>query len=140
MARKPLPFPVQLYANSQTLLVSIAHPIHMHGHDFWILAQGHGPWDGTTDSFQTVNPPRHDTSILPTQGHLAIAFRLDNPGAWLVHCHIVWHAGQGLALEMIESQDSISVSQGPARVFEDLREWWDEWSQNARYERDGSGI
>ncbi|KAL2186175.1 hypothetical protein L209DRAFT_743540 [Thermothelomyces heterothallicus CBS 203.75] len=38
---------------------------------------------------------------------LAIAFRLDSPGAWLVHCHIVWHASQGLALEFVENQSRI---------------------------------
>ena len=59
---------------------SIAHPIHLHGHDFWVLAQESGAWDGTTDSFKTINPPRRDTAVLPAQGHLAIALRLDNPG------------------------------------------------------------
>ena len=35
------------------------------------------------------NPTRRDTALLPGGGWLAIAFPTDNPGAWLMHCHIV---------------------------------------------------
>ena len=119
---------------------SIAHPIHLHGHDFWILAQESTPWDGMTDSFRTINPPRRDTAVLPAQGYLAIAFRLDNPGAWLLHCHIAWHASQGLALEFIESEESISMQSKDMGVFQDTCKSWDEWYGNATYDRDGSGI
>lgn len=26
----------------------------------------------------------------------------DNPGAWLAHCHIGWHAAMGFTMEIIE--------------------------------------
>lgn len=119
---------------------SIAHPIHLHGHDFWVLAQGSGPWDGTTDSFKTINPPRRDTAVLPAQGHLAIALRLDNPGTWILHCHIAWHASQGLSLEFVESKESISIQSRDMEIFQDMCESWDGWSGNATYPQDGSGI
>ncbi|KAL8790922.1 MAG: hypothetical protein Q9213_000347 [Squamulea squamosa] len=122
------------------LLGTIAHPIHLHGHDFWILAQATGPWDGTTDSFTTINPPRRDTATLPAQGHLAIAFRLDNPGTWLLHCHIVWHASQGLALEIVESEEGIQVTERDRDVLGDLCEMYDGWAQNGTGLTDGSGI
>ena len=32
-----------------------------------------------------------------------IAFQTDNPGAWLMHCHIGWHVAEGLAVQFIES-------------------------------------
>ena len=121
-------------------LNSIAHPIHLHCHDFWVLAQASGSWDGTTDSFQTINSPRRDTAVLPAQGHLAIAFRLDNPGTWILHCHIVWHASQGLSLEFVESEESISIQSRDREIFQDTCRSWDEWAQNATYPHDGSEI
>ncbi|KAL4780318.1 Cupredoxin [Aspergillus varians] len=82
----------------------IAHPIHLHGHDFFILAQGASPWDGT---FETTNPPRRDTAVLPGNGFLVMAWETDNPGAWLMHCHIGWHVSEGFALQFVERQDAI---------------------------------
>ena len=123
-----------------TVTPSIAHPIHLHGHDFWILAQSHGEWDGTTDHFQLTNPPRRDTAVLPAMGHLAIAFHLDNPGTWLLHCHIVWHASQGLSMEFVESKDSISVQSQDMTVFREMCQSWNEWSKHAPHDHDGSGI
>lgn len=35
--------------------------------------------------------------MLPGGGFLAIAFKPDNPGAWLLHCHIAWHASSGMS-------------------------------------------
>lgn len=87
-----------------------------------------------------TNPPRRDTAILPSLGHLAIAFRLDNPGTWLLHCHIVWHASEGLALEFVERKDSIDVRSKDMGKAQDLCEAWDSWSSNSTYPRDGSGI
>ncbi|RDW63788.1 extracellular dihydrogeodin oxidase [Coleophoma cylindrospora] len=118
----------------------IAHPIHLHGHDFWILAQENTTWDGTTASFKMANPPRRDTAILPARGYLAIAFQLDNPGAWLIHCHIAWHASQGLALELIESEKSISVGSADKKVFDDTCASWSRWSPGAVWQQSDSGI
>lgn len=85
------------------------HPIHLHGHDFWVIAAEVGMFDGNTSSFNLVNPPRRDVATLPGNGYLAIAFELDNPGAWIVHCHIAWHASQGLALEFVEDQSLYTI-------------------------------
>ena len=68
--------------------VPIPHPIHLHGHTFFILGTGSGVWSPTS-SLNFENPPRRDSATLPGGGWLAIAFRADNPGAWLMHCHIV---------------------------------------------------
>lgn len=55
-----------------------AHPIHLHGHDFAILSQGDGPFDPS--KVKRDNPPRRDVALLPKDGHLLIAFKIDNPG------------------------------------------------------------
>lgn len=56
------------------------HPIHLHGHDFWILDQGFGTWNNQTSNFVLENSPRRDVAMLPASGHLVIAFKTDNPG------------------------------------------------------------
>lgn len=67
------------------------HPMHLHGHDFYVLGQGSGQFDINADP-QTLtyfNPTRRDTAILPSGGWMVMAFPTDNPGSWLMHCHIV---------------------------------------------------
>ena len=34
------------------------------------------------------NPMRRDTVTVPPGGSTTIRFRADNPGAWLLHCHV----------------------------------------------------
>lgn len=82
------------------------HPIHLHGHDFYILAQG---LQDTMHNFTltTQNPPRRDTALLPAAGYLVIGWITDNPGVWLMHCHIGWHTEEGFALQFIERQSDI---------------------------------
>ncbi len=100
----------------------------MHGHDFWVLAQGYEThWDGTTAAFNLANPPRRDTALLPAHGYLALAFRLDNPGVWLVHCHIAWHASQGLALEFVETSAEVKLGGWDRNVFDRTCKGWEGW-------------
>ncbi|KAH8776547.1 laccase [Diaporthe sp. PMI_573] len=88
------------------------HPIHLHGHDFWILDQGFGTWNNDTSNFVLENAPRRDVAMLPASGHLVIAFKTDNPGAWLLHCHIAWHTSEGLAVQFLEREDEMVSTAG----------------------------
>lgn len=81
---------------------AIPHPIHLHGHDFSIVGQGPGPFVRSKNLFSLTNPMRRDVAMLPGSGHLVLAFKTDNPGAWLMHCHIGWHTDMGLALQFVE--------------------------------------
>lgn len=69
------------------------HPMHLHGHDFWILAEGRGTWDGTIQG-NPSNVMRRDTHQMIGAGadgspsYLALEFELNNPGVWAFHCHI----------------------------------------------------
>ncbi|KAK4675425.1 hypothetical protein QC764_504140 [Podospora pseudoanserina] len=81
-----------------------AHPMHWHGTDVVILGQSNERFDPVTSpgTWNYENPPRRDTVVVPGGGgYVAVAFRPDNPGVWLVHCHISWHASSGLALQMV---------------------------------------
>lgn len=67
-------------------LVGAYHPMHLHGHDFYILAQGKGVYIPGLVSLNRNNPPRRDTATLYGNGYTVIAFIIDNPGSWLLHC------------------------------------------------------
>ncbi|KFY12484.1 hypothetical protein V491_06782 [Pseudogymnoascus sp. VKM F-3775] len=90
---------------------AVPHPIHLHGHDFSILAQGTGTYATVSPTLQLTNPPRRDVAMLPGGGYLVIGFQTDNPGAWLMHCHIGWHTSEGFALQLVER-----VSEIPALI------------------------
>ena len=64
----------------------VPHPMHLHGHDFSLLGQGPGTFDVTANfgDLNFVNPPRRDVAILLASGWTVIAFKTDNPGAWLM--------------------------------------------------------
>lgn len=64
-------------------------PIHLHGHDFFVLASGSGTYLDSDAVLQTENPPRRDVQMLPAAGYLVIAWQADNPGVWLAHCQYV---------------------------------------------------
>lgn len=71
------------------ITVNLPHPMHLHGHDFWILGTGVGQFsDVGISALNFENPTRRDTEMLPAGGWLVVAFNTDNPGAWLFHCHI----------------------------------------------------
>jgi hypothetical protein len=98
----------------------VAHPVHLHGHDFFVLAQGTNPWDGVVN---TANPPRRDTAILAGNGYLLIAFETDNPGAWLMHCHIGWHMDEGFALQFLERESEIEALIDSDDLKENCASW-----------------
>ncbi|KAM0715961.1 hypothetical protein Q7P37_008475 [Cladosporium fusiforme] len=123
----------------------LAHPMHLHGHDFYVIGQGSGTWDGSTAGLQFDNPPRRDTALIPAGGYLIMGFPADNPGTWLVHCHIPWHVGQGLSWQFLERKEEILETIGDLSNFnsncDSWREWWDvPKNPNRPYDMDDSGL
>ena len=45
-----------------------------------------------------VNPPLKDTVSVPDGGFTLLRLQTNNPGYWLLHCHMSWHNHQGMAL------------------------------------------
>lgn len=118
------------------------HPMHLHGHDFSVLGAGDGVF--TSDMVSTLNfdnPIRRDTAMLrgsnspaaTTGGYTVIGFETDNPGAWLMHCHIAWHVDGGLALQWIERPDDMSSS-----GYTSQSEFEDQCTAYASYEASGA--
>jgi len=114
-----------------------SHPLHFHGHDVSLLGQFAGSFNASqTSLLNFVNPPRRDTVMLAGSagpgnpaGTTVIGFQTDNPGAWLMHCHIVWHVEGGLALQFIERPGDI-----PASSYVNKPAFQDECSSLAAYE------
>lgn len=93
-----------------------------------ILAQNSTAWDEATSpsTFRYDNPPRRDTAMLPKGGYLALAFKPDNPGSWLLHCHIAWHASSGLALQILVRPSDIPDFLGDLAETERVCKNWRE--------------
>ena len=118
--------------NSKTF-VEAAHPMHLHGHDFVILAQQDRPYtpdDLTNGTFNYNNPPRRDVALLPARGYVAIGFRTDNPGIWILHCHIAWHASAGLALQIREREHDIKLTPDFVKEKDRICANWETWYNN----------
>jgi FtsP/CotA-like multicopper oxidase with cupredoxin domain len=63
-----------------------SHPIHIHGHSFTVL-----------ESNKRKLPPHFaDTVLLLPNERLKVAFVADNPGKWMLHCHIIEHQETGM--------------------------------------------
>lgn len=63
------------------------HPIHLHGHSFRVLTR-----DGAPTRFREWR----DTVLLSPRERVEIGFVADNPGAWMIHCHVLDHQQGGM--------------------------------------------
>jgi FtsP/CotA-like multicopper oxidase with cupredoxin domain len=118
----PDPVWVNLAINN---LDGTGHPFHLHGFDFYVLAQfrGGGGWDyfnpfaddpPVGGPLNTRNPLQKDTVFVPPFGYAVVRFRADNVGIWALHCHLLWHAGSGMALaiQVMGSEAAMPVEAG----------------------------
>ena len=64
------------------------HPIHLHGHAFRITARNGAP---------TPRREWRDTVLMAPREAVDIAFVADNPGDWMLHCHVLAHQAGGMA-------------------------------------------
>lgn len=60
---------------------NFAHPMHLHGHTFKVLNE---------------EPYWTDTALLLPGKETEIAFVADNPGTWMLHCHVLSHQASGM--------------------------------------------
>jgi FtsP/CotA-like multicopper oxidase with cupredoxin domain len=72
---------------NQTMM---AHPMHLHGHAFQVVAINGAPLAGAV----------RDTVLVPPMGSVTIAFNADNPGRWAFHCHNLYHMTTGMMTEI----------------------------------------
>ncbi|KAK6145560.1 hypothetical protein DH2020_022380 [Rehmannia glutinosa] len=94
---------VQVVLQGTSIFTAENHPIHLHGYDFYIVAEGFGNFNPSRDTakFNLVNPPLRNTASVPVGGWAVIRFVADNPGVWLMHCHLDVHITWGLAMAFV---------------------------------------
>jgi FtsP/CotA-like multicopper oxidase with cupredoxin domain len=77
---------IEIELVNQTMM---AHPIHLHGHVFQVVAI-----DG-----RALRGAVRDTVLVSPGGRVRIAFDADNPGRWALHCHNLYHMETGMMTE-----------------------------------------
>ncbi|XP_010534627.1 PREDICTED: laccase-5 [Tarenaya hassleriana] len=94
---------VQIVLQDTSIVTPENHPIHLHGYDFYILAEGFGNFNPKKDTkkFNLVDPPLRNTAAVPVNGWTVIRFVADNPGVWIMHCHLDVHINWGLAMAFL---------------------------------------
>ncbi|KAG8720147.1 laccase, multicopper oxidase, benzenediol:oxygen oxidorectuctase [Ceratobasidium sp. 394] len=96
----------------------IDHPYHLHAMTFWIVAEGSGTL--TEDAymqvkFNTTNPLRRDTHVVPARTWAVLRVRPNIPGVWFLHCHIDWHLAAGFAAVIVVQPEAVRKFQIPAK-------------------------
>lgn len=75
---------------------NVDHPMHLHGHFFQVIAKNGEPVKGA----QMMK----DTLLIKPNESYTIAFKADNPGNWVQHCHELHHAAAGM-MQKVEYED-----------------------------------
>jgi FtsP/CotA-like multicopper oxidase with cupredoxin domain len=71
-------------------MTSMAHPMHLHGHYFKMVAI----------NGRKVQGPVRDTILVPPEMNVRLRFNADNPGIWAFHCHHLYHMNSGMMAAM----------------------------------------
>ena len=87
-----MPPPLLSFARGESVRIEFlnttphVHPMHLHGHTFKVLSSSRLP------------RPVHwaDTVLVMPNERVQIAFVADNPGNWMLHCHIIEHQDTGM--------------------------------------------
>jgi iron transport multicopper oxidase len=111
-----------------------SHPMHLHGHAPQLVARAPGVftpgnkhphqqnkvgtnatvnakgYNGDTTPMPKV-PLRRDTWMVAPNGYTVIRFKAENPGVWLLHCHMEWHVVAGLTATIVEAPQDLQKSQ-----------------------------
>ena len=82
------------------------HPMHLHGHHLLVLSRDGRPVTGSPWWVDTLNVHGHEW--------FEVAFRADNPGLWMDHCHNLPHAAQGLTMHLAYEGVTTPFQLGPA--------------------------
>ncbi len=79
---------VRVY-NDPHSLHPMDHPLHLHGQRFLVVAR-----DGRPNPYLVWK----DTAIIPVGSTVDLLLDLENPGTWMLHCHIAEHLGAGMMM------------------------------------------
>ncbi|MEK7146092.1 MAG: multicopper oxidase family protein, partial [Patescibacteria group bacterium] len=75
--------------NPNDTMHPMQHPIHLHGQRFLVLS---------VDGVETENLGWKDTVLIPAGSTVDLLVVMDNPGQWMIHCHISEHPEAGMMM------------------------------------------
>ncbi|ESK86292.1 laccase [Moniliophthora roreri MCA 2997] len=106
-------------------LLGLEHPIHLHGHTFDVVRVA-----GSSE-YNYENPIRRDVvNAGSTSDNVTIRFTTDNPGPWILHCHVDWHLEAGFAIVFAEATDEWVDTIDPSDAWENLCPTYDALSDS----------
>lgn len=76
--------------NDDKSMHPMQHPIHIHGQRFLVLS---------TNGQKNQNLVWKDTTLIQTGDTVELLVQMDNPGDWMIHCHIPEHMESGMMSE-----------------------------------------
>jgi FtsP/CotA-like multicopper oxidase with cupredoxin domain len=83
------PLPVAQGERVEILFVNqtpMSHPMHLHGHEFQVMAINDQQFPGAV----------RDTVMVAPGHRVLVAFDANNPGHWAMHCHLLYHLEAGM--------------------------------------------
>jgi iron transport multicopper oxidase len=103
------------------------HPFHLHGHPFDVIRPA------GNSSYNYDNPVRRDVASIGDPGdNVTIRFFTNNPGPWLLHCHIETHLDMGLAIVFAEESQDMASTNHVTSDWEQLCPKFNKFSAGAR--------
>uniref|UniRef100_A0A2M4ACB5 Putative multicopper oxidase n=1 Tax=Anopheles triannulatus TaxID=58253 RepID=A0A2M4ACB5_9DIPT len=105
----PLHSTVEMVMIDEGYTFDANHPFHLHGHAFRVVGMDRVGRNTTIEDIRRMDEqgllprrlkraPIKDTVTIPDGGYTIIRFIANNPGYWLFHCHIEFHAEIGMSL------------------------------------------
>ncbi|MBH17706.1 MAG: copper oxidase [Acidobacteria bacterium] len=79
---------IRIFNNPETIH-PMNHPVHLHGQRYLVLS---------IDGVPNQNLVWKDTAIVPVGSVVDILADMDNPGTWMLHCHIAEHLDAGMMM------------------------------------------
>lgn len=100
------------------------HPWHIHGYTADVLSIGHIGHLDSIISINDTNVPimRADTFVIPSHSFVQFRILANNPGPWVVHCHMPYHAEVGMLFMLSVEYNGKKCAYQPIR---DLTYWKD---------------
>ncbi|TPX32511.1 hypothetical protein SmJEL517_g04385 [Synchytrium microbalum] len=109
--------------------IPIDHPLHLHGHNFWVVGSGNLQVDATGQTILptladiesgitnltkgATNTPLRDVATVNGGTWLTVRYVANNPGVWASHCHFDWHLNLGFAVYLVEAQEKLADLEFP---------------------------
>ena len=61
------------------------------------------------DPYSNIQILLKDVIVVPNRGYVIVRTFLDNPGTWIMHCHIDFHLSLGMALGKIMKKKCLNL-------------------------------